>query len=741
MKAKKRLLSIITSVVMFTASVLPSTRANAAEDQIKVIMDKMSLEEKVGQMFMPDFRNWNGKPYTEMNTEVAKIIQDYHLGGVILFRENVANTEQTVKLVDGLQKASKDIPLLVTIDQEGGLVTRLQTGTNMPGNMALGATRDPKIAEQVGQAIGEELNSLGINVNFAPSMDVNVNPDNPVIGIRSFGSDPQLVADMGVGYIKGLQNAKVAATAKHFPGHGDTATDSHVGLPIVEKDIKELEKTELKPFQAAMDNNIDMIMTAHIVVPALDNTKAISKKDNTEIGIPATLSKKILTDLIRNKMNYKGVVVTDALNMKAIVENFGEEDTVIRAINAGADIVLMPAIVQGTDQIKNLDKVYNAAVEAVKSGKIPEERVNESVRRILKLKIDRNIIENKDSRTLDQKIADAKKVVGSEAHKKIEKNAAEKAVTLIKNDNNILPFNLENNKKVLLAANLQSRLNLMELSMNSIIKDLKLSNIKVDTMLYNSTDALKEEDKKKLDEADYIVLSTMNANGNAKFVQEATKYAADKNKDLVVMSTRNPYDIAYLPDAKANIAVYGSSGYDQTQQGEAALPINIPAGMEVIFGLVNPTGKLPVSIPTADRKGTLYAFGHGLSYIDEEAIKEAEEAVVKAEKSLNREDLENAIKLSNGLADSEKKQELLARLNKVEEKIKQAEAAKKAEEEAKAAEKAKTENKKADASKEKAPSKNVAGTKLPKTGEPIGFAGLMVLGSLASAAGVFIRKK
>lgn len=433
----KKLASILLGVLMLLISILPSSRVSASATVDQIIAD-MTLEEKVGQMFMPDFRNWgkdgNGNPipFTVMNEKVAKIIQEYHLGGVILFRENVANTEQTVKLVHGLQEASEDIPLLITIDQEGGLVTRLQTGTNMPGNMALGAANDQKLAEEIGEAIGAELNSLGINVNFAPVLDVNVNPANPVIGIRSFGADPDLVSKMGVGYIKGLQNSKVAATAKHFPGHGDTATDSHFGLPVVEHDRETLEAIDLKPFQAAMDNNIDMIMTAHIVLPAIDNDKAESIKDGSEIGIPATLSQKILTGLIREEMNYNGVVVTDALNMQAITEHFGPEDAVIRSINAGADIVLMPAIVWDESQVENLDKVYNAVIDAVNSGEISEEKINESVRRILTLKINRNIIGKEDSRSLDEKIANAKTIVGSKEHKEIERRAAEKAVTLIK---------------------------------------------------------------------------------------------------------------------------------------------------------------------------------------------------------------------------------------------------------------------------------------------------------------------
>jgi beta-N-acetylhexosaminidase len=204
-----------------------------------VLMNQLSLEEKVGQMLMPDFRMWKkqgeaaASGFTVMNDEVGSIIQKYHLGGVILFAENVTGTEQTTRLVDGLQKASPNIPLLITIDQEGGIITRLQSGTNLPGNMAIGAIRDPMQAYNAGKVIGTELKALGINVNFGPVIDVNNNPDNPVIGVRSFGSNPEFVAKMGIETIKGQQSQNIIATAKHFPGHGDTVTDRHYGLPLI----------------------------------------------------------------------------------------------------------------------------------------------------------------------------------------------------------------------------------------------------------------------------------------------------------------------------------------------------------------------------------------------------------------------------------------------------------------------------------------------------------------------------
>src|SRR5699024_5491458 len=221
-------------------------------------------------------------------------------------------------------------------------------------------------------------------------------------------------------------------------------------------------------------------------------------------------------------------------------------------------------------------------IDAVNSGEISEEKINESVRRILTLKINRNIIGKEDSRSLDEKIANAKTIVGSKEHKEIERRAAEKAVTLIKNEDNTLPFNLDNGKKVLLLSNQQDRLNLMELEMNNIIEKLGVTNVTIDKSLY-SNGSLTDKIKNQIDSADYIIMETYNLNSNSVFPIEASQYANEKNKKLATMSSRNPYDIAYLPDVKANIAIYGSSGYDQTKQGEAALPINIPVGLDTIF--------------------------------------------------------------------------------------------------------------------------------------------------------------
>ena len=406
-------------------------------------IEGMTLHEKIGQMLMPDFRSWNGENVTEMLPEIESLVREFDLGGVILFRENVVTTEQTAKLVAAYQEAAEKYGLLMAIDQEGGIVTRLQSGTDMPGNMALGATRSPEIAENVGRVIGEELQALGINMNLAPVLDVNNNPDNPVIGVRSIGESPELVAELGVTYTQGLQNAGIAATAKHFPGHGDTATDSHLGLPEVPHDKERLLEVELYPFQQAMNAGIDAIMTAHVTFPQIDGTKVISQKDGTEISLPATLSYKVLTELMREEMEYEGVIITDALNMAAITEHFGPVDAVIRAVNAGTDIILMPV---------GLEAVADGLLEAVETGEISEDRIEESVKRIITLKVKRGIVKAETPVPIEEVIANAEQIVGSDEHKQVEAEVAHKSITLIKNER-ALPLNLTDNQKMVVVGN------------------------------------------------------------------------------------------------------------------------------------------------------------------------------------------------------------------------------------------------------------------------------------------------
>lgn len=671
---KKKILSILSALAVTTTLILGNIKfVNAdtlnSKAEAEKIVSEMTLDEKIGQMLMPDFRQWKQEgqsavqDFTEMNNEVAEIIDEFDLGGVILFAQNVKTTEQTAKLTYDIQQVAindKDgnLPLLTTIDQEGGIVTRLGTGTNFPGNMALGATKNEQSAYDTGVVIGKELNSLGINVNFAPSVDVNNNPLNPVIGLRSFSSNADLVAKLGVKMIEGIQSNGVASAAKHFPGHGDTATDSHYGLPKVDKSLEELKEVELKPFQAAIDNGVDMIMTAHIQFPQIEKDTYTSIKDGQEIQIPATLSDDILTGLLREDMNFEGVIITDALNMAAISENFGEVEAVKMAFEAGVDIALMPTILRSKDDVPKLRAIVDGIKEAVTNGEISEERINESAERVVKLKIDRGVIDvENDTRTADEIIENAKSVVGSQENRDVERRVSAEAITVVKNEENILPLNPKEGEKVLLIAPYDNELPGMKFGLNRLIKEGKVNSVELDTYCYKSEATMTDELKSKIDEADYIVVLSEMGNYThlssthwiTAIPNEVTAYANELNKDSVVVSVGKPYDVAAHKNAKAEVIAYGYKGMDPTEADGGLSPVqafgpNIPASIEVIFGAAEARGTLPVSIPVVDENGVAnlevnafeYGFGItnltslGTTSIDTvEEVKSGEELEVK----------------------------------------------------------------------------------------------------------------
>ncbi|MGN9863402.1 glycoside hydrolase family 3 N-terminal domain-containing protein [Bacillus swezeyi] len=631
------LIAVLLSALASQPGTSEADAKQHSEKSVKQMISDMTLEEKIGQMLMPDFRNWkkegdsSAKGLTKMNDEVAGIIQRYHLGGVILFAENVTGTEQTVRLTDGLQNASPDIPLFITIDQEGGIVTRLESGTNLPGNMAIGASKSSKNAYRSGKIIGKELAALGINVNFSPVLDVNNNPANPVIGVRSYSSKPDLAGKLGIQTMKGLQDEQIIATAKHFPGHGDTAVDSHYGLPLVPHDEKRLRSVELAPFQKAIDAGIDMIMTAHVQFPAFDDTTYKSKKDGEDIMVPATLSKKVMTDLLRKDLGFDGVVVTDALNMKAISDNFGQEEAVVMAVKAGVDIALMPAQVTSLETEKNLAGVIEALLKAVKQGDIPIEQINQSVERILTLKMKRGILDNTEPESLQKKIKYALKTVGNQKHAKSEMKMAREGITVLKNSSGILPFKPKKGDTILILAPYEDQTRAISKTINKIKKKAVLKEYHFAEKVFN------EEVEKQIDQADYVITGSYVVKNDpvvndgiiddtiqdsnqwaTVFPRAAMKYAQSKQKKVVLMSLRNPYDTANFEEAQAVIAVYGFKGYTN---GRFRQP-NIPAGVEVIFGKAKPKGTLPVDIPSVTKPGEiLYKYGFGLNLKNGKPLK------------------------------------------------------------------------------------------------------------------------
>ena len=615
---------------------------HATESEVETILNSMTLRQKITQMIMPDFRQWKTadaeqqSDLTVLNDEVAKIVDEYDFGGVILFANNVKETEQTLKLTTDLQNSvvtneagNGNIPLLLTIDQEGGIVIRLGSGTALPGNMAIGATRSVDAAYQSGDIIGSELNALGINTNFAPVMDVNSNPKNPVIGVRSISSNPELVAELGVAMMQGMQANNIATAAKHFPGHGDTATDSHTGLPQVNKTYEELVASDLIPFQAAVDNGIDMLMTAHITFPNIEKDTVISKNDGQEIYLPATLSDDIITGIVRDQMHYDGIVVTDALGMDAISANFGEAEAVVMAFKAGVDIALMPTVLRSKEDMVKMDAIIEAVEAAVESGELTEERLNTSVRRILTLKEERGILDySSDTRTFEEKLANANAVVGCKEHHDIEREISAKAVTIVRNKDNLLPLKLEEEDHVLLVGQWPNEPTAMEFA----IRRLKSEGVIPESVTYELTNYYydsPESIKDKVDHSDYMILISEDSGSglhmgswHTYIPTDILAHAKEVGVPSIVMSIWNPYDCATFPDADATVAVYGYEGMDPTEEIEmtTAGGPNIPAGMDVILGARPATGKLPVDLPVVENGGftseIAFAYGHGLTYQD-----------------------------------------------------------------------------------------------------------------------------
>lgn len=336
-------------------------------------IEEMTVEQKVGQLFFCAFRrDEENRGITVWNEEIEKTMQKYGIGGVVLFGENIDTKEQTKQLIADY-RAHTNIPLLIGVDEEGGRVSRLHASgklevVDIPAAREIGNNNDINQAYEAGKTIGEELKQLGFDVDFAPVADVNTNEQNTVIGDRAFSSDAEVVAEMATAFAGGLREEGISACAKHFPGHGDTVEDSHEGIAVANHTIEEMEVREWIPFQRAIEQNIDFIMAGHITTP-----------NATTDGFPASLSHEMLTEQLRERLHFKGIIITDALDMGAVTK-YKEQDSSLLAIQAGADMVLMPY---------DLEKSYYAVCNAVREGILSEQELNEKVKRILSLKYDK----------------------------------------------------------------------------------------------------------------------------------------------------------------------------------------------------------------------------------------------------------------------------------------------------------------------------------------------------------------
>ncbi len=535
----------------------------AQQKWVDSILSEMSVDQKIGQLFMIAAYSNKGVEHEKF---ISDLIDKYHIGALIFFQDNA--TKQAV-LTNKYQSISK-IPLLIGIDGEWGLQMRLKNTVAFPYNMALGAIRDDRLIEQMGKQMGKHLKREGIHINFAPVVDVNINPKNPVIGNRSFGEDKINVANKSIAFTKGIQSKSVMACAKHFPGHGDTFQDSHKTLPTVDASLERLESIELYPFRKIIDQGLGSIMVAHLSVPSLE----------PQSNLPSSLSSNIVTGLLKEKLGFKGLIVTDAMNMKGSANFASSEENNLQAILAGNDLLDVP---------KKIPETIVKFKKAISSGVLSEERLNESVTKILKTKYWAGLNNYKlidttnlmsDLNTVEDKILNRRLVANS--------------VTLIKNDNNILPIkNLKDNKIAYVKFGKYEN--------GTFIKRLN-DYTKVDVISGNGLD----ETLKKLNNYQTVIIGFHKGSSvlaNYKFTESELHWIQEiSRKSKVILDVfASPYSLLQIKSFTNIDAILISYQNSDLFQDISA---------QMIFGAVDIQGKLPVNI------GKNYPVGFGLHVAD-----------------------------------------------------------------------------------------------------------------------------
>lgn len=639
----KKAFSFLICLSLIFSLFAPVVLIGSASSRVDNIISNMTLREKITQMLMVDFRYWDENTndstaktgLTVMNDQVREIVKDYDFGAIIYFAQNLIGTEQSFNLTLEMQKAAtadNGIPMLVCADQEGGSVYRLATGTALPGNMALGAASDTEYAKAAGQIIGSELSALGINTTLSPVVDVNNNPNNPVIGLRSYSDDAVTVGNLASAVIDGLKENNVIGCAKHFPGHGDTATDSHYGLPSVNKALSVLKECELKPYEIAINKGIDMIMTAHILYPQLETDTIVSSKTGSAESLPATMSDDIITELLKKDMGFDGIVVTDAMNMAGITNNWTQVQSIVLSISAGVDMICMPCTLDDKSDLSTLETIISGVQSAVNNGTIPIDRINDAVTRILTVKEKRGILDwNEDDYSAEY----ANFVVGSEINRQSEREIAAAAVTVVQNTNNTLPLNIESDTSVLMFVPNDNEKAQMIMGWNrakaaGLIPDGATVNV-----LTFSSSTVSSSQKTSIKNADIVIInsevsSASKMNGKtyvSAFPMAAVTYAESLGKTTVVQSVDKPYDIQSYSNADAVLAVYGCKGssVDVTEalvggvtSSANAYGPNIIAGIEVMLGVFSARGTLPLDVPVFSGNSYTntikYARGSGITY-------------------------------------------------------------------------------------------------------------------------------
>ena len=543
-----------------------------AEKWVETTLENMTLREKIGQMiivpFNAEFANFDSEKFALIKKE----IEQNQVGGFTLFR---GEANSVAALTNEAQRLSK-LPLFFSADYERGLRMQLRTGTPFTTNMGVAASGDVSAAFRQGKIICEEMRAIGANWLFAPVADINNNPDNPVINIRSFGANPKKVGEFVAALSNGVKSENCLSTLKHFPGHGDTATDSHIGLSVISADRAHLDAVELVPFKMGIAAGVDSIMTAHLAVPKV-----------TGDDLPGTLNPKINNDILRKDLNFKGIITTDSMEMGAITKNYPNGESAVMAIKAGVDVVLFPP---------DVEKAIAAIEAAIKKGDITQERINDSVRRLLAAKYRLGLVQNRfvDLAKVNQLVEKPENVL--EAHR-----TAEKSITLLRNADDIFPLTKEKAGKtlfVVIAADDDA------VEGAAFVPEIRARapQAKIVRLDPRTTDAEYDKVLSQAKDADSVILAPFvkraALKGTVALPENQTAFVKQMlalEKPVAVVAFGSPYLIRQFPEARNYAVTYAIEEVAQT------------AATRAMFGEVPFTGKLPVNIPN------LFEIGAGIT--------------------------------------------------------------------------------------------------------------------------------
>lgn len=598
---KLKIISLFLLIATFSAPLVPAFALSNSNlepskdswESARKLVKKMSVDEKIGQLVHVGINARFANRDSYFYRDLQRHVKENHIGGIIFFGAPIYETT----ILSNRMQADAKIPLLLSLDAETGIGMRFGDATNFPWAMAIAATGEPELARKVGVVTGREAKAIGIRHVYAPVLDVNNNAENPVINVRSFGEDPNDVARFGIEFIRGIQSENVIATAKHFPGHGDTNVDSHRGLPIIDHSRESLEKTEFVPFRKAIEAGVGSIMIAHIALPQIDGEVIKPLKEykggDAERGaeivsetatVPATLSHKIQTGILRGEMGFKGLIVSDAMSMSGLTLYFDQGEAGVRAFLAGTDILEKPS---------DVDAMLKGLRDAVESGRIPMERLDKSVTRQIAWKYEVGLFKNKIT-----PIDDIDKIVSSPDVEELSNEIAEKAITLVRAEDGVLPLAKDKKVAVLGISNGFDGFS----TMGTFVSTLRRGGLSFDPVYLqeNSTAEQATTAKKAVAEADVVVVGlygrvrsgAKNSVGIPENGAEILREALSSGKTVIGVSFGNPYILTDFPQMKTYIVAYGDMSSLQRASARA------------LTGLQEFHGKLPISLPGLYPRGT-----------------------------------------------------------------------------------------------------------------------------------------